>query len=233
MADDVNTDVGTIAADEIGGVKFQRIKITWGVDGAWVDSSVTDPFPVQVAKPIPAGLNNIGKVDVASLPKGRASGANSTSVTTSIDELKVTEVTVTTDTSAYAAGDLIAETQAVLACMKADDAPGMLQSVTVLDESDQGAAFTIYFLDQGVTFGTENAAPTITDANARAILGFVSIDAADYKDIGGCRVACKTGIGLMLKPQPGSDDIWIAIVNGAGTPTYAADALKLRLGIVG
>lgn len=36
-----------IAADEIGGVKYQRIKLVYGVDGEAVDVSEADPIPVQ------------------------------------------------------------------------------------------------------------------------------------------------------------------------------------------
>jgi hypothetical protein len=49
MAD--NTPQGgsdTIATDDIGGVKYQRFKPSWGVDGAAVDASATDPFPTSL-----------------------------------------------------------------------------------------------------------------------------------------------------------------------------------------
>jgi hypothetical protein len=36
----------TIATDDIGGVKYQRVKMTFGVDGAAVDVSSTAPVPV-------------------------------------------------------------------------------------------------------------------------------------------------------------------------------------------
>lgn len=36
----------TVATDLIGGVHFQRVKATFGVDGAAVDVSASDPFPV-------------------------------------------------------------------------------------------------------------------------------------------------------------------------------------------
>lgn len=49
MADNVAITAGagtTIAADDIGGVLWQRIKLGWGVDGAAVDASATNPLPV-------------------------------------------------------------------------------------------------------------------------------------------------------------------------------------------
>ena len=36
-----------VAMDDISGVKYQRAKIAWGVDGAAVDASASDPLPVN------------------------------------------------------------------------------------------------------------------------------------------------------------------------------------------
>lgn len=53
MADNtvLNTGSGgdTIASDDIGGVKHQRVKIEYGVDGAAVDVSDTNPLPIDDA----------------------------------------------------------------------------------------------------------------------------------------------------------------------------------------
>jgi hypothetical protein len=53
MADNVtlNTMSGgdTIAADDIAGIKWQRMKMGWGADGAAVDVSTTAPLPVTTA----------------------------------------------------------------------------------------------------------------------------------------------------------------------------------------
>ena len=53
MADNI-TAPGTgqvLATDEIGGVNFPRSKVSWGVDGAAVDASKTDPLPVDAQTP--------------------------------------------------------------------------------------------------------------------------------------------------------------------------------------
>lgn len=46
MADDVVFGSYTAAADDIGGIKYQRVKGGFGVDGAYVDISATNPLPV-------------------------------------------------------------------------------------------------------------------------------------------------------------------------------------------
>jgi hypothetical protein len=56
VADNVTLNTGsggdTIAADEIGGVKHQRVKVEFGADGSATDASPANPLPVGV------GLND-------------------------------------------------------------------------------------------------------------------------------------------------------------------------------
>lgn len=52
MADNVSVTPGsgtTIAADEIGGVFYQRVKPVFGADGSATDASAANPFPVTVS----------------------------------------------------------------------------------------------------------------------------------------------------------------------------------------
>lgn len=78
----------TIATDDIGGVKHQRVKVQIGADGAASDVHGGNPMPVSdaggsltvdgnvgITGALPAGTNNIGDVDVLSLPALPA-GAN-------------------------------------------------------------------------------------------------------------------------------------------------------------
>jgi hypothetical protein len=49
MADNVGYTPGvgaTVAADDIGGILYQRIKPTFGGDGVAIDVSVDNPYPV-------------------------------------------------------------------------------------------------------------------------------------------------------------------------------------------
>lgn len=80
----LNTGSGgdTIGSDDIGGIKFQRVKIIEGADGVndgdissanplpvdVTDSATRDLGTVDIAAPLPAGTNNIGDVDVLTLP---------------------------------------------------------------------------------------------------------------------------------------------------------------------
>jgi hypothetical protein len=142
------------------------------------------------------------------------------------------DVTLSLDTSAYASGDLLADTQAVANAVRFNAGTGVLHSVMVIDEDDNGVAFDLYFASASATFGSENSAPSISDANAREILGIVPVATSDYKDLGGVKVAIKTGLNIIIKGATGSTSIYVAAVNGSGTPTFTASGLKLRVGIV-
>jgi hypothetical protein len=84
MADNalLNTNTGAagatniiVAADDVGGVLTERVKVTFGPDGVATRVSVDDPLPIAQTGALPAGANNIGSVVVASLPALPA-GAN-------------------------------------------------------------------------------------------------------------------------------------------------------------
>ena len=53
MADNTQLNAGTggdvVATDDIAGVKYQRVKVNYGVDGAAVDVSAANPLPVGLA----------------------------------------------------------------------------------------------------------------------------------------------------------------------------------------
>lgn len=144
--------------------------------------------------------------------------------------LSFVDVTLSLDTVAYASGDVLADTQVVTNAMRAADGLGILRSIALVDEDDQGVAFDLYFFSANVSLGTENAAPNISDADARNFLGIVAIATTDWKDLGGVRVAYIDDIGMVVKPATGTRNIYVGAVNGAGTPTFTAAGVTLRLG---
>lgn len=144
--------------------------------------------------------------------------------------VNVVGMTLLLDTSAYAAGDVLSDTAILAAVAPVPGGSIQLRSVHVLDEDDQGVAFDIVFFDSLVSLGTFNAAPTITDVNARSLLGIVSVPSANFVDLGGARVATLLNIGLVLKAAAGSSDLYVATITRGGTPSYTAAGLKLKLG---
>lgn len=150
----------------------------------------------------------------------------------SVGKTAVFDVTLVLDTGAYAAGDLLFVTQQLNGILRVADGTGVIQAIQIIDQDDNGAAFDLYFLSANVSMGTINAAPSISDANAVNLHGPISVATTDYKDLGGVKVANIRNIGLPVKAVSGTDDLYIAGVNGAGTPTYTASGIKLRISVL-
>ena len=86
-------------------------------------------------------------------------------------EARLLDVTLLCDTTAYAANDVLVATQRIPNAMRDIDYPGVLQTVTMIDEDNQGAAMDVYFLDANVNFGRFNQLPTLTGVSARMYYG--------------------------------------------------------------
>jgi hypothetical protein len=243
MADNIAITAGagtTVATDDVSGVHYQRVKL---VDGT-LDSSAAIPgdatygLDVDVTRlpSLAAGTEAIGKlaansgvdigdVDVLSI----AAGENHLGAVGG--KTILTAITFSLDTNAYAIGDVLAETQVLAACLRINDGTGILQSFTFNDKDDQGLAFDVYILNAASSMGTENAAASISDANADTILGMFSVGVGDWKDLGGCRIASIKNIGLPVKGATGTDDLYVALV-AQGVPTHSASGITGIAGIL-
>ncbi len=143
----------------------------------------------------------------------------------------VKAVTLSTDTSAYASGDLIADTQQIDAFFRKTDGTGVISSISIIDEDAQGVALYVIFMSTTTSLGSENSAPNITDANLTAgFLGIVSVATTDYVTLSGAKVATIKNINLPVTAVSGTDDLYIAVLNSTGTPTFTASGLEMRIG---
>lgn len=176
------------------------------------DLAVLSAIETAVEGAQPAGENHIGEVG---------------------GKTAVVSVTLSTDTSAYASGDLIADTQQIDAFFRKADGTGVINSITIIDEDNQGAAFYVVFMSTNTSLGTENSAPNISDANLTAGLqGIIAVATSDYVTLSGAKVATIKNIGLPVKAVSGTDDIYIAVLNATGTPTFTASGLEMRIGVL-
>jgi hypothetical protein len=146
--------------------------------------------------------------------------------------VRIVDVTLSLDTNAYANGDLLADTQVITDAFARVDGTGEIESIVVLDEDDV-TAYTFYlaFFEANVTMGTENSAPTMSDANARSLLGAVSFATADALDLVNCKAYQKNGLRVPIRAATGTRNLYIAAVVITGTPTHSATGVRVRLGI--
>lgn len=228
MADNVAITAGsgtTIAADDVGSALHQRVKLSLGADGSATDA-------LGGAGAVDAGVQRVTLASddpaVASLSVLDDWDSNDACKITTRG--KYVDVTLgSLETSALADGDVMCSTTEVTGAFSVNDGTGVIQSIQVLDEDDEGIAFDLVFLSANQSLGTANSAPSISDANARDILGRVRVNASDYIDIGGAKMATLTGIGLGVKSGSGVDDMWVGAIARAAVTYTAATDLKLRI----
>jgi hypothetical protein len=201
---------------------------------------------VNVGAALPVGTNNIGNVGIATMPAvaldsgtlaaletiqvgslpSLPAGENHVGRVTLFDD--VLEITLSLDTVAYAAGDVLADTQEITGAFRVAGGALEINSIIANDKDDQGQPFDIFFLRSNVSLGAENAAPSITDANADEILAIFSTGA--WIDLGGCRVSQAFVNPSTLKAAGGSTSLWIAAIT-RGTPTHTASGITLKIGV--
>jgi len=147
--------------------------------------------------------------------------------TTTGAKTKTVEVTFSLDTSIYASGDVLADTQLIAGAMRMRDLTGVMSGFTLMDEDDQGIELDVVILSENVSIGTENAAVSVTDANARQILGIINVASTDWKDLGGVRVATVRNVNLPVKPASQTQDLYVALI-ARGTPTHTVSGIRGR-----
>jgi len=146
--------------------------------------------------------------------------------------LEWVQVTVTLDTSIYASGDLLFDATAITGASLSSGGQCELVSVSVLDEDDQGTAIDLYVTNLSTTWGSLNAAVNISDAVGRGIQAYIPIAAADFKDLGGCRVAqprIAQNVGVICETSGGTS-LYVAGVCASGTPTYTSAGVRINFG---
>jgi hypothetical protein len=147
------------------------------------------------------------------------------------DAYRLITVTPTVlNADAYDANDTLFDSTLVPNAVGAADRAARLDSICWLDKDDQTAANLVFwFLSANVAFGTADAAPSISDANALNILGAVPFASSLILDVGGAKCGSLQNIGLIIAPASGTANIYVACTT-AGTPTHTTGGVQLRLG---
>jgi len=140
-------------------------------------------------------------------------------------------LTFSASTDAHTTGDVIAAPELLNNFARENGRGVLIQSVTLIDESDTGIALDLVFLDASGSIGAESAAFAPTDAVAATILGIIPVLAADYKDATNSKIATTTNIGLLMHPLITATSVWVGLV-ARGSITPAADDITIKIGRV-
>jgi hypothetical protein len=240
MADNVAITAGsgtTVAADDVGGVLHQRVKISIGADGTAADwpvgSGNQSAVPrVTLATDSP-GVITTGTAGTPSSVVLTVQGVTSMTPVSTVGTSALRIITMSTDTGAYASGDLIADTQQYDAFFRVANGTGVINTITVTEKDAQGAAIYIIIHRTSTSMGTENSAPNISDANLVAgIQHIIAVATSDYVTVSGTKIATLRNLGLPVTAVSGTDDLYISILNSTGTPTYASGEIQLGFGVL-
>lgn len=234
MADNVAITPGagvSIAADDVGSVFYQRVKLDLGADGASapVTSAVdgvaggTDPvFPAGVVHD--AVLTALTPVDGDwTQLRVDAQGALWTRQAPTV----VVTATPTLDVAAYASGDCLHTAVISFAnAVRVSGGGGRVQSMVVVDAALQSIALELWIFSATVTPAAANAAHSISDGDALLLVGVIASGTYYASALNSVSVARDLNM-----PFTCAATTLFGIAVTRGTPTYAASSLLFRLQI--
>ena len=147
------------------------------------------------------------------------------------------EITLSLDTGAYAANDVLAQTQTITGAY-ISGGYNILYSIALLDKSDQGGALDLVFFRSNTPLGAaaENATLNIADAGCAEILTIVPFTAGDYEDLLVAQLAMKgpadSGMGALLHNADNTDsDMYMGAIS-RDTKTYGAAGIVVKIGLL-
>lgn len=130
-------------------------------------------------------------------------------------DVLATSTGLTTATTAYTAGDVLGAEMS----WNLGAANGITGSAELVDKSDITGSIFLHLFDRSVTFGTDNAAPSISDADALFYIG--TIEFPQPYDLGGVRVVSIDSIGRLWRANA-STTIYGRMVTQTGHTFFGA-----------
>ena len=205
MADNVAITAGSgtaIAADDVASVFYQYIKLASSESGS---------------------ADLLGDLDHGSVRSLYVHARPDTV----IPSTPVNSSGLTTATTAYTAGDVLGAGWTIPNAAKASAGTGRVIGIDFRDYADIVQGVSLYFFQGSVTFGTDNAAPSLSDADS---LKFIGTRSVTLTDLGGVRVGSLDSMSLPYVLD-GTDLYVYATTNIAHTFFGAATDLRLRVAV--
>lgn len=139
-------------------------------------------------------------------------------------------LTFSANTDAHATGDVVAAPEELVGFSREKGRGVLIASVTLVDESDTGAALDLIFLNASGSIGAESAAYGPTDAVALTIIGTIPIATTDYSDAANSKIATVRNIGLVMHPLATSTSVWVGLVARGSITPAATDDITIHIG---
>lgn len=201
MADNVTITAGSgtsIGTDDVGGIHYQRMKLVTAEDGASEPIGDTDH-----------GTQRSLWVDPR--PKVGVQSQDSSGLTTA--------------TTSYAAGDVLGAGWTFTNMARATGGTGRITAASVLDDGDVMGGIDLYLASGSITFGTDNATPSVSDADAAKLHGIIGLP---FVDLGSSRFASAHGLSVPYVCDATSLFVYARTID-AHNFFAAVDDLHLRL----
>lgn len=218
MPDNVAITAGTgtvIATDQIGTDHYQRVKPAWGVDGVAVDVSDVNPLPVGGVLTLSTGESHLGELGFSG---------------------SVIKLVPTISTTAYTAGDVIGGELLLTNAMRLTNQTARLKSLTMLDQDNQKAAYTLLLFDQDLTTPADNAAWAWQSADRAKLIAAISVRSGDisasgdWVTVGGTAV-CTIPLADIMAVGTGIANLYLVVVIGEAKTFTTTSSLRLHIGL--
>jgi hypothetical protein len=195
MADNVAITPGSgasVAADNVGGTLYQRVKLAHGADGSATDVSAASGLPVNIVSGTVAlsGEEHFGETGISQA---------------------VIRPTIAVTAGAYAAGDVVGGRITLTNAMRTSGGTGKLTDLLITTADGELFECTVLLFD---------AATASAIGDHAKLLARIPVVAADYATLGADGVAHLRNLGVGVAAV-GSANL-IAYVVATATPTFAA-----------
>ncbi len=139
-------------------------------------------------------------------------------------------VPVVLNADAYDAGDVLFDRTLISAnVFPATGTVLFLRKAIIFDLDGQtAAAGELIFQNADVTFGTKDSAPSMSDANAPAIVARVPYASSDWLGLGGFKMCSLSPLEEAVWPAGGLTSLWVSGMT-QGTPTQTTGGIVLSL----
>lgn len=143
------------------------------------------------------------------------------------DQLRISvqSAGLTTATTAYTAGDTLGNQFTIANAARTSGGSGYITGVTLIDAADIIGAVDVVFFDSTVTLASDNAAFSISDADALKVVGVVQL--AGAYDIGANRVAQAINLAVPYTCSGGTS-LFAGLITRSGHTFFGA-ATNLQL----